>query len=259
MNWLYRYFEPKASQERPLDEILRAVPPDPSVMGLGIPGLDISKWQGAVDFAAAYSQDIRFILAKCGEGYKYYDPLFNQNYNQARAAGMVFGAYFFVRPGVKAVYQTDTLNQALGTRELDMLMLDCESADGQTAQTITDIIWSLASKFKNRAPRLLIYTRASWWDPHVKRSSKWQELAELHVAHWGVKQPTLPRDWKQWTIWQQGIVADRFGVSGNVDYNVWNPAVPFPGETPPPVSDKSITLAGLSKDGTHFTGKLEAA
>jgi GH25 family lysozyme M1 (1,4-beta-N-acetylmuramidase) len=220
-----------------------SVEPLPEYMDVGVPGIDISKWQGWVDFLEAHDQGIRFVIAKCSEGNAYYDPTFERNYLGAKAVGMVVGAYHYVRPGVKINYQINTINKALGTREIDAFMLDCESTDGRTPQEITDVIWGLAGKFGQRAPVMLNYTAKYWWNPNVKRSTHWKEVAGLAVANWHVATPAMPADWDLWTVWQQGIVSARFGVAGQVDYDVWNPNVPFPGDaTPPPPPERKAKI-----------------
>lgn len=79
---------------------------------------------------------------------------------------------------------------------------------------------------------------------------------DLHIAHWGVKKPTLPLDWNDWLVWQQGIVKTKFGVAGDVDYNVWNPKFPFPKDNPEPIPEpgtkKVFTLIVKSGSAKYF-------
>ena len=240
--------------------------PHPSVFtNYPIWGIDISKWQGDVDFVKAKAEGIRFVIAKCSEGYEYYDPKFERNYNEANANGLLFSAYHYVRPGVKVQYQLDTIAKAVKDKALYSLDLDCEDTDGQSASTITDVIWNLLVKVKPlvNAQTFRVYSRKSWWDPYVKRSTHWKEEADAWPAHWGVAQPWVMADWPSWTIWQTGIVNGRFGVDGAVDFDVWNNAVPFPGDPvpppppPPPPVDESILATIEFQDGKVYSGRLE--
>ena len=62
-----------------------------------IRGIDVSKFQGNVDFAAVKRSGIEFVIIRAGFG-KYAsqkDICFEQNYKNAKAAGLNVGAYWF--------------------------------------------------------------------------------------------------------------------------------------------------------------------
>jgi lysozyme len=222
-----------------------SVEPHPSVFtNYPIWGIDISKWQGDIDLVKAKADGIRFVLAKCSEGYGYYDPKFERTYALCQELHLPLTAYHFVRPGVATQYQLDTIKKALEGKPVYGFALDCEVWDGQDSAKITDVIWNLLIKCKPfvNAERYFIYSRKSWWDYYVKRSTHWKEEADAWPAHWGVEKPWVMADWPSWTVWQAGIVNNRFGVPGAIDFDVWNPAVPFPGDEPPPADDFSLRL-----------------
>ena len=53
-------------------------------------GIDVSKWQGAVDFAAVKDTGIELVYLKASEGMRIRDPFFYRNYANATAAGLPF-------------------------------------------------------------------------------------------------------------------------------------------------------------------------
>lgn len=60
-------------------------------------GIDVSHWQGTIDFAAVKAQGFSFVIIKAGgadAGY-YKDPQFERYYADAVAAGLGVGAYYF--------------------------------------------------------------------------------------------------------------------------------------------------------------------
>jgi len=59
-------------------------------------GIDISRWQGDIDWRAVRAAGTRFAFIKATEGGDHIDPRFVQNWNGARAAGIPTGAYHFV-------------------------------------------------------------------------------------------------------------------------------------------------------------------
>jgi lysozyme len=63
---------------------------------LPIQGIDISRYQGDVDFARLRAAGAHFVFIKATEGIDYVDPNFARNWARARAAGMPRAAYHFM-------------------------------------------------------------------------------------------------------------------------------------------------------------------
>lgn len=64
-----------------------------------IKGIDISHWQGKVDFPTVKHQGFEFVMIRAAAGNKngilYLDNMFETYYRAAKAAGMNVGAYFY--------------------------------------------------------------------------------------------------------------------------------------------------------------------
>lgn len=61
-----------------------------------IQGIDISRWQGQIDWSAVQRAGTAFVFIKASEGGDHMDPNFRANWEGARAAGIPRGAYHFV-------------------------------------------------------------------------------------------------------------------------------------------------------------------
>ncbi len=61
-----------------------------------IHGIDISRWQGEIDWASVKASGVRFVYMKATEGGDHVDPSFQRNWEGARRAGIPRGAYHFV-------------------------------------------------------------------------------------------------------------------------------------------------------------------
>jgi lysozyme len=61
-----------------------------------IQGIDISRWQGEIDWASVKAAGTRFAYIKATEGGDHVDPAFQKNWEGARRAGVPRGAYHFV-------------------------------------------------------------------------------------------------------------------------------------------------------------------
>ena len=60
-----------------------------------VQGVDVSEYQGEIDWPALARQGISFAFVKATEGSGYTDPFFAQNLSGAQAAGLYAGAYHF--------------------------------------------------------------------------------------------------------------------------------------------------------------------
>lgn len=57
-------------------------------------GIDVSSWQGDIDFQQVKNSGINFVIIKAGE-WDFTDPNFEKNYEAAKAAGLYIGFYWF--------------------------------------------------------------------------------------------------------------------------------------------------------------------
>ena len=62
-----------------------------------IKGIDVSSWQGIVDYKKVKAGDIDFVIIRAGFGREtsQKDNCFEQNYSAAKAAGLDVGAYWY--------------------------------------------------------------------------------------------------------------------------------------------------------------------
>jgi lysozyme len=80
---------PIAGDNRPHPGVAKA-------RAMPIQGMDVARYQGAIDYRQASAAGIRFVYMKSTEGNDYVDPNFRANWASARANGMAHGAYHFM-------------------------------------------------------------------------------------------------------------------------------------------------------------------
>jgi len=99
----------------------------------GIPGMDVSGYQGNVNWTAAWNNGARFAYVKATEGTSYTNPYFAQQYNGSYNVGMIRGAYHFARPNVSG-----------GATQADYFVAHGGgwSGDGKTLPGALDIEWN---------------------------------------------------------------------------------------------------------------------
>ena len=220
-----------------------------------VPGIDVSHWQGSIDWAQVAAAGKRFAIAKATDGQEYVDPTYTTNKAGAELNGIVFGAYHFARPdrtANDAVLEADHFadNAALGPGNL-IPVLDIEKNEQNMSQAkITAWILDWLDRVTERlGVRPMVYTSPNGW---LVRTGDTTAVANagytvLWVAHWGVAQPTVPADgWggNGWTFWQYTSKGSVPGIVGNVDLD-WYETSDF-GPVTIPVLDGTPPSAAIS-------------
>lgn len=182
-----------------------------------LPGIDVSHWQGRIDWARVADDGIAFAYIKATEGGDYVDPQFVANWDGAARAGVLRGPYHFYRPQTDAAAQAQQFLRTVGARAGDLPpVLDVEVTDGRSAAAIAAGVrtW-LETVERATGVRPILYTRAGFWNPVGGGFGAYP----LWVAHYGVAQPAIPADWDRWAIWQHSDAGRVAGITGNVDLN----------------------------------------
>src|SRR5690242_18498881 len=61
-------------------------------------GVDVSNYQGPINWSSVYGDGVRFAMAKATEGTTFTDAYFSGNMNNGKSAGVQMGAYHFAHP-----------------------------------------------------------------------------------------------------------------------------------------------------------------
>ncbi len=109
--------------------------------GATVTGVDVSYWQGTVNWARVKGDGHQFGIARISDGLRYVDTQFVNNWRNMKAQGVVRGAYQFFRSNLDPIAQANLVLQKLeeaGGLEPDDLgvVLDIESTDGQSNATV---------------------------------------------------------------------------------------------------------------------------
>ncbi|GAA3197047.1 lysozyme [Streptomyces virens] len=219
--------------------IHEGAPADEPSMGImaptdGVQGIDVSHWQGAINWTSVRNAGIQFAWIKATEGTTYKDDRFNSNYTNAYHAGVIRGAYHFARPNVSnGATQANFFASSGGAWSRDNLtlpgVLDIEHNPygamcyGLSTTAMRTWITDFYNTYKARTSRdVVIYTTASWWNTCTGNWTGMGGKSPLWAAHWGASSPTIPAGFPTWTVWQYTATGSVSGVSGNVDRNQFN-------------------------------------
>lgn len=187
------------------------------------PGIDVSRWEGEINWALVASAGYRFAVIRATVGDYYTDPRFYINWNGARDAGLLVTAYHVVVPNRYAKAQTQRFFDILGDRRSDIpLVLDVERVDSVSPAGITACVLECSQTIQKQDTRIpIIYTAKYFWKDNVLPSTNWSQN-DLWVANYRVSSPSLPPGWSTWKFWQYDDKGRVPGISSDTDLDWFN-------------------------------------
>ena len=190
-----------------------------------IHGIDVSGWQGQVDWGAVQRSGRQFAFAKATEGTTFVDRTFTANRIAMGSAGLVLrGFYHFARPDRNsAAAEANHFLQTVGALAPgEVAVLDLEVAPGPGIGDWAAEWLARVHQGTGRLPMLYSYQSYLYEIP-TSRLTQYP----LWVASWGsdnglvpATQPKTDR-WSRWTFWQYTSKARVPGVSTLVDDNIF--------------------------------------
>jgi len=191
--------------------------------GATLDGIDVSYWQGEINWTQVANDGVDFAFVRLGDGL-FFDPEFHDNWQSAKAEGIVVGAYQYFRPGTDPEDQANLLLQEMGTLQAGDLppVLDVEDDDGYPANHVVQAIhdWmAVVEPAIGRKP--IIYTSKYMWQSVAGDSYDFDDYP-LWAANWFVNCPDIPTPWDDWIVWQTSDSGSVDGIGGNVDLDVFN-------------------------------------
>ena len=183
-------------------------------------GIDVSHFQGQIDWTQVAASGIQFCYVKATDGIAFSDVRFQSNLAGSKAAGLLTGAYHFLRAGSDPEKQAESFLHLVPKLETGDLppVLDIERDDGASASVILDAILAWVQAVENvLLRRPIIYTYASFWNSTLAGSRRFDDYF-LWIADYGNRSsPRLPSGRTGYQIWQFSQTGSVPGIAGNVD------------------------------------------
>lgn len=196
-------------------------------------GVDVSCFNGTVDYEAVKAQGIDFVIVRVGgrgweSGLVYEDSMALDHLMAAKAAGLKVGAYFYSAAATaeEAVQEADLVIGHLDGMELEMpVFLDMEysgrfpagRADALNTAQRVEIINAFCKTMENSGYDAGVYSGESLLSTSVDFASIAQH--SIWVANYTENNalPTYPHRYDIWQFTDSGLVS---GIGGNADINV---------------------------------------
>jgi lysozyme len=244
-------------------------------------GVDLSHYNGLVDWTTFGSSGNGFVFEKATESVSYTDPVYTINRAGAAIDGLRFGAYHFARPGgsgiaaitANAEAQADYFVSVAQPQPGDLLpVLDLEKSGGLIPADLSAWTQSWLDEVQARLGiKPLIYTGLNFWRDSLADT---RTLAMEGYPLWFARYTTAPTtiapagNWANagWTFWQWTHCAQEPGIHGCVDADRYRsadltpatfptaPQLPPTGVSPPRIVGNAITTKLLTAVAGAWSG-----
>lgn len=193
-------------------------------------GIDVSEFQGDIDWAAVAGGNVQFVFLRCGyrgasEGGLSADQRFRENFDEARAAGLEVGVYFYSQAlnKTEALEEAELVQETLDGRVPDLpVIFDWErndtvegsrtlSADGE-AVTDAAAAFCQAVKLAGYTPGIYMNLNTGY---HIWDLSK---LSDYVI--WLSDPSAYPHFYYQFEYWQYSFTGSVPGIAGECDLNM---------------------------------------
>lgn len=191
-------------------------------------GIDVSKWQGDIDWDKVKADGVEFVMIRCGyrgsvTGALVEDPNFLANIRGAKRAGLKVGVYFFTQAvnEVEAVEEASMVIALCDGYDLDYpVVIDSEGAGGNgradalDMETRTKVCEAFCETIENAGYEAGVYASRSWYNANLDVS----KLDEYRI--WLAEYRSTPLYSGYYDMWQYTSKGKVDGIEGNVDLNI---------------------------------------
>lgn len=186
------------------------------VKGSVVKCLDVSVWQDNVDFNKVKSDGYDYVIIRAGYGKDsgQQDSKFNQNYYNAKAAGLKVGAYWYsyAESAFEAREEAYNCLKTIGGKSFDLpIYYDLEESY-QSSCDLMSLARNWCSVMENNGYEAGVYTFLNWWNDYLDRYELIDEGYSVWLAQIDGDMSNIDADIHQYTFTEQ---VD--GISGNSD------------------------------------------
>lgn len=181
-------------------------------------GIDVSEWQGDIDFRKVKEYGIEIVYIRAGQGFGYEDSKFQRNYTEAKKYNLKVGVYHYVtaRNEDEAKSQAKFFVSLLSRKQIDCkLAMDYEYFPGLSRAEINKVAIAFLKEVENLSGKqTIVYSDANnannTFVGEVRNYPLW-------IAQYGVSEPQNNGGWKSWEGFQYTSRGRVSGIDGYVD------------------------------------------
>ena len=192
-------------------------------------GIDVSKFQGEIDWKLVKEDGVEFAILRAGyrgygNGKLVLDEMFMENLEGTKAQNIDIGVYFYSQATSKeeAVEEAEMVIEALRGYDVTYpVVLDTElpsgdgaRTDGLTNEERTEYILAFCEIIEEAGYIPMVYSNVNWFI--LKTDYKALSKYDIWLANYD-SQPYFPYDFQMWQYSEKGQVN---GIEGDVDLNI---------------------------------------
>lgn len=185
-------------------------------------GIDISKWQGSINWSEVKKDGTEFAILREGWGKKsptQIDKKFKENYENAKAVGIPIGCYHYSYADSVDDAKREAefcLENIRGLKLEYPVCFDIEDREmlKLSNRQRTDIVKAFCGEIEKAGYYAMFYCNAHWLNNYLIKDELIQKY-DLWLAQWNVGEPGIPCG-----IWQKSDKGTINGISGNVDLDI---------------------------------------
>jgi lysozyme len=222
-------------------------------------GIDVSKHQGTIDWQKVKASGVDFAMIRAGYG-RYdnqKDECFEENYKNAKQAGVKVGAYLYsyAKSVDDAKKEAETFLKWISGKQFEYpVAFDVEekAQSDKGKQFVSDIIRVFCETVEKAGYYVCIYANKYWLDNFVDDDCK--KKYDAWLAQWAEK-ATYAGNYGIWQYSSQGSVdgisgrsdmdesyKDYYSIMKNKGLNGFSASAPTPAPTPAPSQNYSARM-----------------
>lgn len=234
-----------------------------------IPGIDVSKYQGQIDWNSVKNAGIQFAMIRTGYGgdpsawNRQTDAYFEANYAGATSAGLKVGAYHYsyaTNPSM-ASDEADFCLHILNGRHLDYPVaydLEDSSQAGVSPDVMAQIVQTFCGKLQLAGYKPAVYSYVNFYNARL--TSPMVAQFDTWIANF--VQAPAPNFSRPYTMWQYSSGGSVPGISGrcDMDYSYVDYTAPVVPSTPmDPMAFRCDTDSYAFPSAGRYTYKITTA
>jgi lysozyme len=161
--------------------------------------IDISHWEGQIDFAKVAAAGIVAVIAKATQGSTAVDEKYAVYKNGASGFNFLWGSYHF-GTGSEASTQVDHYLTTAQPGRRELVCLDFERNPNRSTMSLEQAR-EFVSLVHDRLGRWPVLYAGSWLKENLKTADEVLSQCPLWLAQYG-RDAVLPLGWKKFTLWQ---------------------------------------------------------
>lgn len=195
------------------------------IQGATMKGIDVSEWNGDIDWVKVAKSDVDFAIIRCGHGdnYEYQDDIyFKKNVEGCIKNKIPFGVYIYSYATNTTMAKSEAnhvLRLIKGYKLSFPVFYDLEdnSQTGLSKATLGKIANTFCNAISAKGYQVGIYANLYWWTTYLTDSA----FNNPSWYKWVAQYNSYCNYTKKYSMWQCCSDGKVSGITGNVDINFW--------------------------------------